>query len=297
MVGVLCDWLWLMFFGNLYQDWSEFVFVDFGVFQYESVLIVLLLCVFQQCGDVDVYFVLQMCCDVFDVWFDDLLFDDLICVLDVVGCVQLWFVMCCVKLLFVFGQVCECCVDWDVVFDVYMCSVWFGSWYWCICVFECCGCDDDVFVLVFDVCGGFESDEEWQCVECMLLCLQCCVGQCVECVVVVVDVLCEMFVFVCFDVFVSVEFVVCDYFVQLVLLVYYVENMLINLLFGLLCWEFVFVVVFGVFFYLFQCGLVDLYVFDFVVCCVVVFDVCFVQFDLGVYCDMICWYFVMKVGL
>ena len=33
----LCDRFRLMFFGNLYQDWSEFVLADLGIFTYEKV--------------------------------------------------------------------------------------------------------------------------------------------------------------------------------------------------------------------------------------------------------------------
>jgi len=36
-VMALCDRLRLMFFGNLYQDWSEFVLADLGIFTYEAV--------------------------------------------------------------------------------------------------------------------------------------------------------------------------------------------------------------------------------------------------------------------
>ncbi len=36
-VGELCDRLRLMFFGNLAQDWSEFVLADLGIYRYESV--------------------------------------------------------------------------------------------------------------------------------------------------------------------------------------------------------------------------------------------------------------------
>ncbi|MGA4642808.1 VRR-NUC domain-containing protein, partial [Stutzerimonas stutzeri] len=37
MVGELCDRLRLMSFGNLAQDWSEFVLTDLGIYRYESV--------------------------------------------------------------------------------------------------------------------------------------------------------------------------------------------------------------------------------------------------------------------
>ena len=36
-IGPLCDRLRLMFFGNLAQDWSEFVLADLGIFRYEQV--------------------------------------------------------------------------------------------------------------------------------------------------------------------------------------------------------------------------------------------------------------------
>src|SRR5690606_961200 len=36
-VGELCDRLRLMFFGNLSQDWSEFVLADLGIYRYEPV--------------------------------------------------------------------------------------------------------------------------------------------------------------------------------------------------------------------------------------------------------------------
>jgi hypothetical protein len=37
VVGELCDRLRLMFFGNLAQDWSEFVLADLGIYRYETV--------------------------------------------------------------------------------------------------------------------------------------------------------------------------------------------------------------------------------------------------------------------
>src|SRR6185312_7981368 len=33
----LCDRLRLIFFGNYYQDWTEFVLSDLGIYQYEKV--------------------------------------------------------------------------------------------------------------------------------------------------------------------------------------------------------------------------------------------------------------------
>ncbi|MGV8604656.1 hypothetical protein ACV354_35005, partial [Pseudomonas aeruginosa] len=33
----LCDRCWLKYFGNLWQDWTEFVLADLGIYRYGSV--------------------------------------------------------------------------------------------------------------------------------------------------------------------------------------------------------------------------------------------------------------------
>lgn len=55
------DRLRLMFFGNLYQDWSEFVLTDLGLLQYEAVEISAPCRAFQQRSDVDDWLHLQDC--------------------------------------------------------------------------------------------------------------------------------------------------------------------------------------------------------------------------------------------
>ncbi|MDI7046619.1 hypothetical protein QMN58_24225, partial [Escherichia coli] len=60
-IAPLCERLRLMFFGNLQQDWSEFVLADLGVFQYEKVAFAPSSRAFQQRADVDVYLALQAC--------------------------------------------------------------------------------------------------------------------------------------------------------------------------------------------------------------------------------------------
>lgn len=60
-IAPLCDRLRLMFFGNLHQDWSEFVLADLGVFQYEKVAFGPSSRAFQQRADIDVYLALHAC--------------------------------------------------------------------------------------------------------------------------------------------------------------------------------------------------------------------------------------------
>ncbi|MFT0169261.1 VRR-NUC domain-containing protein [Paraburkholderia mimosarum] len=62
----LCERLRLMFFGNLHQDWSEFVLADLGVYRYESVPLDDASRAFQRREDIDTYLALRDCRDELD---------------------------------------------------------------------------------------------------------------------------------------------------------------------------------------------------------------------------------------
>ncbi|WP_175910084.1 VRR-NUC domain-containing protein [Burkholderia metallica] len=296
-IDALCDRLRLMFFGNLHQDWSEFVLADLGVFQYESVPIAPSSRAFQQRGDVDAYLALQTCRDALDAWPDDLPFDDLVRAIDAVGCAQPWLAMRRAKLLFALGQTCERRADWDGALDAYARSAWPGSRHRRIRVLERCGRHDDALALALDARGGFESDEERQRVGRMLPRLQRRLGQRVEPAVSATDVPRETLVIARPDTFVSVEFAVRDHLAQPASPVHYVENTLINSLFGLLCWEPVFAAVPGAFFHPFQRGPADLHAPDFAARRADAFAACFAQLDSGAYRDTIRRHFATKAGL
>ncbi|MBJ9965182.1 VRR-NUC domain-containing protein [Burkholderia seminalis] len=296
-VGALCDRLRLMFFGNLHQDWSEFVLADLGVFQYESVPIAPSSRAFQQRGDVDAYLALQTCRDALDAWPDDLPFDDLTRAIDAIGCAQPWLATRRAKLMFALGQTCERRADWDAALDAYARSAWPGSRHRRIRVLERCGRDADALALALDARAGFESDEERQRVERMLPRLLRRAGQRVERPAAAADVPRETLVLARPDAFVSVEFAVRDHLAQPAAPVHYVENTLINSLFGLLCWEPVFAAVPGAFFHPFQRGPADLHAPDFAARRADAFDACFAQLDSGAYRDTIRRHFATKAGL
>ena len=65
-VGPLCDRLRLLFFGNLAQDWSEFVLAELGVYRYESVPIGADSRGFRNRRDLDDYLHLQHCRELFE---------------------------------------------------------------------------------------------------------------------------------------------------------------------------------------------------------------------------------------
>jgi len=65
-VDALCNRIRLMFFGNPHQGWTEFVLADLGIFRYEKVAIDMHSRAFQSRDDVDAYLLLHACRERFD---------------------------------------------------------------------------------------------------------------------------------------------------------------------------------------------------------------------------------------
>jgi hypothetical protein len=64
-VGAVCDRLRLMFFGNLYQDWSEFILSDLGIFAYEKIEFSADSRAFAVRADIDCYLQIEACRELF----------------------------------------------------------------------------------------------------------------------------------------------------------------------------------------------------------------------------------------
>jgi hypothetical protein len=95
----------------------------------------------------------------------------------------------------------------------------------------------------------------------------------------------------------SVEKLVADHFAQADAPVYYVENTLLNSLFGLLCWQAIFAAVPGAFFHPFHTGPADLHSEDFYRRREREFTACLSQLDSQQYIDTINRNFVDKAGI
>jgi hypothetical protein len=94
-----------------------------------------------------------------------------------------------------------------------------------------------------------------------------------------------------------VEYVVRDHLTCESAPVHYVENALINSLFGLLCWEPVFVALPGAFFHPFQRGPADLHAPDFYARRAEQFAACLAQLDSGAYRETIARHLHGKAGV
>jgi len=95
----------------------------------------------------------------------------------------------------------------------------------------------------------------------------------------------------------AVEHVLCGYWHTDAAPAFYVENALINSLFGLLCWPAIFAPLPGAFFHPFQSGPADLSAPDFVSRRAAVFDACLARLDDGSYRDVIRQRYADKLGV
>ncbi|HXZ07274.1 MAG TPA: VRR-NUC domain-containing protein, partial [Paraburkholderia sp.] len=299
-VTALCDRLRLMFFGNLHQDWSEFVLADLGVFQYETVAFAPSSRAFQQRKDVDVYLALHACREALEKWPSGPVgepLDALLSAADACRSANPWLETRRAKLLFRIGQHCERQHDWPAAVAVYERCHWPGARHRRIRVHERSGDFAQALALAQMALDAPESEEESQRVVRMLPRLQKRLGQ--------VPVKAARPQAIARSVLTlprpgqpfAVEAVARDHLSTVDAPVYYVENGLINSLFGLLCWEPVFAALPGAFFHPFQRGPADLHAPDFHARRAAQFAACLDQLDGAEYRQTILRHFETKSGL
>lgn len=296
-VDALCNRLRLMFFGNLHQDWSEFVLADLGLLQYEAVAFAPSSRAFQRRGDVDAYLQLHACREQLDAWPDDAPLAPLVEAAAAVDCGNAWLAMRRAKLTYAIGRACERRADWGGALDAYASSAWPGSRQRRVRVLERCERFDAALALADEAAREPENEAQAQQIARMLPRLRRRAGLptarapraqeiprgCVELAHPGVPY--------------PVEYVARDHLSRADAPVFYVENALVNSLFGLLCWEPVFAAVPGAFFHPFQRGPADLHAPDFRARRAAQFDACLAQLDGAQYRDTIRRHYAQKRGV
>ena len=116
VVKPLCERLRLIFFGNLHQDWTEFVLSDLGIFKYEQVEFSDAARGFRTRRDVDDYLALHACKERFAAG-DSL--DELLQALPPEPFDNDWLNSRRERLLFQIAQQAEKHKDWRAAFDLY----------------------------------------------------------------------------------------------------------------------------------------------------------------------------------
>lgn len=293
-IGPLCERLRLMFFGNLHQDWTEFVLSDLGIYRYEKVEFSAASQGFRTREDVDMYLRLYQCRERFEQGEapQDILGD---IPADVLA--NAWLEGRRAKLLFGIAQHLERLDELERASDLYAACNYAGARLRMIRVQEKQGQFEAAFALAQSALHTPESETERQQLSRILPRLYRKLGlpkiavRPAPAMPRIDLVLPQPQADYC------VEELVAAHLRQDDAPVYYVENTLIGSLFGLLCWQVIFIALPGAFFHPFHAGPADLHNADFVRRREKEFAACLAQLDSTRYIETINRNFADKMGI
>ena len=264
-VRPLCDRLRLVFFGNLNQDWSEFVLSDLGTLRYERVEFSADSRGFRHRADLDHYLCLHACRERYHAGEPaaDIL-PALVEALPAGGIGNPWLENRRERLMFQLGQSFEKDKDWDQAYAVYAACRHPGARGRAIRVLEKQQKFAQAFALLEAARAAPENDAERQQLLRIAPRLARKLGHATKVArrAAPAERL-DLALPEASGLGLRVEGAVAGHLWRDEAPVFYVENTLANSLFGLLCWRAVFAAVPGAFFHPFHRGPVDLYSADF----------------------------------
>ncbi|MNF40934.1 VRR-NUC domain protein [compost metagenome] len=293
-VRPLCDRLRLLFFGNLYQDWTEFVLADLGLLRYETVELGAESRALRCRADLEAYLALHASGEAFEAGVEVGL------VLDQVNAARSanpWLERRRGKLLFHLGQHCERSAQWDTALAIYQDCPHPEARLRAVRVLERSERIEAAMVLACTVeQAPFNAAETQQLQRIMprlrrKLGLAAAAKPC-QAPVLRIDLTLPYPPEGC-----SVEHAVLMHLNEAQGAVHYVENTLLNSLFGLLCWPAIFAPLPGAFFNPFQSGPADLHDAEFRLRRAELFAGCLAQLDDGSYKATIRQRYQDKFGL
>ncbi|HEY0843827.1 MAG TPA: VRR-NUC domain-containing protein [Noviherbaspirillum sp.] len=293
-VHALCDRLRLMFFGNLHQDWTEFVLSDLGIYRYETVEFSPSSRGFRNRADVDTYLHLYQCRERFESGeaAEDVLGD-----IPGEALENDWLEGRRAKLLFALGQHFERTENLPAALDIYLRCSFPGARARAIRVMEKSGQTDTAYALAQTAAAAPEDETERQQLSRILPRLHRKLGLPKAAARPALPVSAITLTLPAPDGTHSVEQLAALHLMQEDAPVFYVENTLITSLFGLLCWPAIFKPVPGAFFHPFHIGPADLHSIDFSRKREEEFAACLAQLDTGQYIDTINRHFNEKMGI
>jgi hypothetical protein len=263
-VKTLCDRLRLIFFGNAYQDWSEFVLTELGIYDYEVIPFTPASRGFQCRRDIDDYLALDACRALFEEGVE---IDELIAQLRGIQSDNSWIARRRASLVFQVGQALEKAKDWPAALRVYALDNALGTRARMIRVLEKSEQLAAALQLLQQALDKPESEAELQQLRRGEARLMRKAGAAMDDSSPRKKTSTEVTsIKLCLptpQAMLSVEQIVQAHFHSDDAPVFYVENTLINSLFGLLCWSAIFKPIPGAFFHPFHRGPVDLTSADF----------------------------------
>jgi len=279
----LCDRLRLIYFGNYHQDWSEFVLADLGIYQYEKVEFSAKSRGFGTRQDIDHYEVLHQCREQFnEAQAPDAILQQLagIAANDAHNA---WLAGRREKLQYQIAQHLEKSQDWPAAYRAYAGCRYPGARGRAIRVLEKDEQPQLAYAQLQVAMQAPENDAERQLLLRMAPRLRRKLGHAKErkaasAAVERIDLQLPLPAQAWY-----VEGVVQQHLAQDDAPVYYVENTLINSLFGLLCWPAIFKAIPGAFFHPFHRGPSDLHSADFSLRRASEFAACLDELDKGTY--------------
>lgn len=259
-VAALCDRLRLMFFGNLYQDWSEFVLSELGIFKYEQVDLSPAAQGFSSRQDIDDYLQMFACRERFLGGEDA---QAVVADIPAAAYANPWLEERRGKLLFQIAQHYERIGELTQALRLYAGSDQPGARLRAIRVLERCGQPQAAFALAQQAAQQVESEAEQQQLLRVMPRLRRALGHPKLAPSTATTIVQYEIVLPRPDPGISVESALGQHLACADAPALYVENALINSLFGLLFWDAVFAPVPGAFFHPFQSGPADLHSPDF----------------------------------
>ncbi len=292
-ISDLCDRLRLMFFGNIHQDWSEFVLADLGIFRYEQVAFSPASRAFHTRADVDAYLHLHRCRERFEVGepVDAVLRD-----VPTTPYANDWLEHRRGKLLLSLGRQCEREGDLSLALRLHAGNRYPGARERAIRVLERCDQPEAALGLALKADAQPESEHEAQQLQRILPRLRRALGGPAARRASPIQPE-RMDLTLPRPNGMSVEHAVREHLSGDDAPVYYVENTLINSLLGLLCWDAIFAPLPGAFFHPFHAAPADLARPDFHARRAGLFDECLAKLGTDEYHDCIRRVFRNKFGI
>lgn len=257
-IGSLCDRFRLMFFGNLQQDWTEFVLSHLGLFNYERVEFPDSARAFQTRAEIDDYLHLHQCKQQYAEAAGPAELADILNAIPAHPYPNDWIERRRAKLLFQIGRQFERLEEGQAALACYERSTHAGARLRRIRVLERATQFEAARALAASVLQAPISEAECQAAWRMMprlqrLCGARAIPRAKAAAISRIDLTLPVP-----PAFSRVEEEVRHHLAQPDAPVFYVENTLINSLFGLLCWDIIFAAVPGAFFHPFQQGPADL---------------------------------------
>lgn len=270
----LCDRLRLMFFGNLHQDWSEFVLADLGIYTYEKVEFCTESRGLRSRDDVQGFLFLHQCQQAFET---GAALEEVLAQVATLNTDNPWLEKRRAKLLFQVGQYCERTAELALAEQIYRACAYPGARSRLIRVLERQEHYVQAMALANAAQQAPESAAEQQHLLRVVPRLRRKLGEPALPKVKPRPVTRLDLALALPDPLMSVEYCVQAHLSEPDGPVHYVENGLINSLFGLLCWDVIFAPLPGSFFHPFQRGPADLHSEDFHLRRAPLFAACFEQ--------------------